>query len=49
MTRKMELLELESCHICVDYLEGIIHVVPYYRPVDDVSKYYVCGLSIYLN
>lgn len=46
MTRKMELLELEPHHVCANYLEGIIQVVPYYGLGDDVAKYYIGGLSI---
>ncbi|KAJ8443080.1 hypothetical protein Cgig2_004285 [Carnegiea gigantea] len=33
-------------HICADYLEDLIHVVPQYGAGDDATKYYIGGFAI---
>jgi len=44
--RAMELPELQPRHICADYLEGLIHVVPSYGAGDDAGKYCIGGFTI---
>jgi len=38
--------KLEPQHICADYLEGLIHIIPLYGAVDDAGKYCIGGLTI---
>ena len=42
----MELPELAPRHICADYLEGLIHVVPKYGAGDDAGRYCIGGFTI---
>jgi len=42
----MELPELAPRHICADYLEGLIHIVPKYGTGDDAGKYCIGGFTI---
>jgi len=41
-----ELPELRDRHICADYLEGLIHVVPRHGPGDDARKHCIGGFAI---
>jgi len=42
----MELPELAPRHICADYLQGLIHVVPKHGAGDDGGKYCIGGFTI---
>jgi len=49
MCRAMELPKLEPQHICADYFEGLIHVIPSYRATDDAAIIAFRGSSIELT
>jgi len=42
----MELPELQPRHICAEYLEGLINVVPPYGAEDEAAKYCIGGFAI---
>ena len=46
MNRAAELPEYGDRHICADYLEGLIHVVPQHETGDDAGKYCIGGFTI---
>ena len=46
MCRAAELLELGDRHICADYLEGLIRVVPRHGGGDSVGKFCVGRFAI---
>ncbi|KAJ8430270.1 hypothetical protein Cgig2_030669 [Carnegiea gigantea] len=42
----MKLPKLQPRHICADYLEGLVHVVPKYGARDDAGKHCIGGFAI---
>ncbi|KAJ8431202.1 hypothetical protein Cgig2_020313 [Carnegiea gigantea] len=44
--RCMELPELKPRRICVNYLQGLIHIVPPFRAGDDAGKYCIGNFTI---
>ena len=46
MNMAAALPECGDRHICADYLEGLIHVVPRHEAGDDARKYCIGGFTI---